>query len=102
MATPKDLSPIIRRLYPTLKRYVAVEHSEDAEKFSALGYLPFLNHGTPSGLTMTISILQDLGVNDEDMDIWINDEQSSAIEALSPSSEEPSPLNDPIVAKELA
>lgn len=86
VATPRyevsrDLAPIVRRLYPTLKRYVAVKDSMDAVKFAAHGMIPFHSRGAPPGLEMADFLLREFGYDDEKIQIWIEQEQGAYLEA---------------------
>ncbi len=77
----KRLSPIIKKIYPSLKRYVAVNNSSDGVRFATLGMIPFNNSGAPPGLEIAIFILKDLGFTDESLENWIEEEQSAYLDA---------------------
>lgn len=82
VATPRyeisrDISPTVRRLYPTLRRYVAVKDSAEAVKFAAHGMIPFHNRGAPPGLEMADFILREFGFNEEEIAAWVEHEQSA-------------------------
>lgn len=76
----KILNPIFKKLYPTLKRYVAVNDSADAVQFSSLGMTPFHNKGVPPGLEMTCSVLDHLGIAEEEIIQWSEEEQSAYLD----------------------
>lgn len=78
----KRLSPIVKNLYPDLKRYVAVNDSGDGVRFAALGYTPFHNRGAPPGLEMAAELLRELGISEENIVSWSDDEQDSYLETL--------------------
>lgn len=78
----KEFSPIIKKMYPDLKRYVAVKDSQEAEKFSAMGTIPFPNNGAPPGLEMACYLLGQFGIQPADIEHWQEDEQSSYLEVL--------------------
>jgi len=82
VATPRyevsrDLSPIVKKLYPNLKRYVAVEDSSDAVRFASHGMIPFHNRGAPPGLEMAMFLLREFGYDEEKILRWSEQEQSS-------------------------
>jgi CPA2 family monovalent cation:H+ antiporter-2 len=86
IATPRyevaqRLAPIIKRVYPSLKRYVAVQDSADGVRFAGLGMTPFHNHGTPPGLGMASFVLAELGIKEEDIARWSEDEQSAYLDS---------------------
>jgi Trk K+ transport system NAD-binding subunit len=77
----KKLSPIIKKIYPSLKRYVAVNNSSDGVRFATLGMIPFNNSGAPPGLEIAIFILKDLDFTDDALENWIEEEQSAYLDA---------------------
>jgi CPA2 family monovalent cation:H+ antiporter-2 len=79
--TAQRLSPIIKRLYPELKRYVAVNDSADGVRFAALGMTPFHNRGAPPGLEMAHKVLLDMGVDEKRITEWMDDEQSAYLDS---------------------
>lgn len=79
--TAKYLAPIVQRLYPHLKRYVAVKDSAEGELFGALGMIPFHNRGAPPGLEMACFILRDLGVLEDKIVQWSEMEQHTYLHA---------------------
>lgn len=81
--TTKMLAPIVQRLYPKLKRFVAVEDSAEAVKFAALGLTPFHCRGAPPGLEMACFVLRELGAQEEDIAEWSGLEQSGYLESHS-------------------
>ncbi|MCD8497040.1 MAG: NAD-binding protein [Alphaproteobacteria bacterium] len=74
--TAKALSPIIQKLYPRLRRYVAVQDSAEGVMFAALGMTPFHNRGAPPGLEMACFVLRELGIDDDKVSAWSELEQS--------------------------
>jgi len=86
VATPRyeisrDIAPIVRRLYPTLKRYVAVKDSIDAVKFAAHGMIPFHSRGAPPGLEMADFLLREFGYDEAEIIAWSEQEQAAYLEA---------------------
>lgn len=79
--TAKRLTPIIQRLYPSLRRYVAVSDSADGVRFAALGLSPFHNKGAPPGLDMAGAILKDMGIEESRILAWVEDEQSAYLDS---------------------
>ncbi len=77
----QKLTPILKKLYPKLKRYVAVQDSVDGVRFAALGMVPFHSHGTPPGLEMAELILKEMGVSENKIEDWREDEQSSYLDS---------------------
>lgn len=80
----KELSPIVNKLYPNIPRYVAIADTTEARKFIDLGMQPFPAQGAPPGLEVATAILARLGVDEEHIRRWIDEEHANAIEALSP------------------
>ncbi len=85
MATPryevaKAISPVVQKIYPTLKRYVAVKDSADGVRFATLGLKPFHCHGVPPGLEMACFLLQEFGIEEERITAWRDDEQSAFLD----------------------
>lgn len=72
----KDLAPIVRKLYPNLKRYVAVKDSAEGVMFAALGIKPFHYGQYPAGLEMACHVLEELGIEKAQIDAWAEGEQS--------------------------
>ena len=102
MASPryevaKNISPIAKKLYPNLKRYAAVEDSAEGVRFAAHGLIPFQNRGTPPGLGMAAFILRELGVPEEAIDSWSDEEQSAYLESVS-AAEGTKPASDSAAA----
>ena len=86
IATPRyevtrDLAPIVKKLYPDLKRYAAVSDSAEGVRFAALGLIPFHNNGAPPGLEMACHILREFGMNEDQISLWSEDEQSAYLAA---------------------
>lgn len=79
--TARRLSPLVKRLYPDLKRYIAVKDSADGVRYAALGLVPFHGFGTPPGLTMAGFILRDLGIDQALIDAWSEEEQTAYLES---------------------
>ncbi|HRQ60001.1 MAG TPA: cation:proton antiporter [Alphaproteobacteria bacterium] len=75
--TAQYLAPIVQRLYPQLKRYVAVKDSSEGTVFADLGMIPFQSRGAPPGLEMACFILRDLGIADERITLWSEIEQNA-------------------------
>lgn len=92
--TAKSLAPIVQRLYPKLKRYVAVQDSAEGVMFAALGLIPFHNKGAPPGLEMTCFVLRGLGVDDEKIASWGEVEQSVYLQNHHESTPEVESLED--------
>ncbi len=83
-AVSQSLAPVIKKLYPTLKRYVAVKDSADGVRFAALGLTPFHAHGVPPGLEMASFILREFGHEEEAIHEWVDEEQSAYLETHMP------------------
>jgi CPA2 family monovalent cation:H+ antiporter-2 len=80
----KELAPIISKLYPKIPRYVTIQDTTEAKKFTELNMLPFLAKGAPPGLEVAMAVLSSLGVAGERIKLWVDEEHANAIEALSP------------------
>jgi CPA2 family monovalent cation:H+ antiporter-2 len=76
----QKLTPVIKKLYPKLKRYAAVKDSADGVRYAALGVTPFHSQGTPPGLEMASYVLGELGVEEEKIQSWMEDEQAEYLE----------------------
>lgn len=72
--------PMINKLFPRLKRYVAVNDSADGVRFASLGMTPFHNKGEPPGLNIATMVLRDMGFEDEALNDWIEEEHSAWME----------------------
>ncbi len=107
VATPrydisKEISPIVKKLYPKLKRYVAVRDSDEAQKFTALGTTPVTNRGAPPGAEMACLLLREFGINETSVEEWVDEERASWLEIhpgnmpVDISDEEPE--NEPVAA----
>lgn len=84
----KELNPIIQKLYPKLKRYVAVDDSADGVRFAGLGLIPFHNHGAPPGLEMTSHILQEFSIDPDRIQSWTEEEHYAWLDSKTPSSDD--------------
>ncbi len=86
VATPRyevaqEITPIINRLYPDMKRYVAVDDSADGVRFATLGMKPFHNKGTPPGLEMACFVLREMGIEENKIQEWTEEEQSAYLDS---------------------
>ena len=77
----KEVTPIVKRIYPDLKRYVAVEDSAEGVRYATLGMTPFYNKGMPPGLEMACFVLRDLGLSEEEIQPWTDEEHSAWLES---------------------
>lgn len=84
----KKLAPIVRSLYPNLKRYAAVKDSAEGVRFSSMGLIPVYNNGTPPGLEMATYVLRDLGIADVKIERWNEEERSAYLDSQLPTEEE--------------
>lgn len=71
-----EVTPMVKKLWPNLQRYVAVSDSAEAVKFASLGYKPFNNRGAPPGLEMASHLLGEFGISEEAILEWSEEEQS--------------------------
>lgn len=76
----KDIAPVVKKIYPDVRRYVAVKDSGEGVKFARLGLTPMSNHGSPPGLEMASLLLEELGVERKKIEVWSREEQSSWLE----------------------
>lgn len=79
----KNIVPMLKQLYPDQKHYVVAEDSADAVRCAAMGLKPFHDKGTPKGLEMASAILQEIGVAEEKVAVWVADEQNSVLDHYS-------------------
>ena len=70
----KEVTPSIRRRFPDLQRFVAVENRLDLERYLDLGIRAHLVVGEPKGIEMVADILMTLGVPEEDVTEWMSRE----------------------------
>lgn len=84
----KDISPVVKKMYPRLKRYVAVNDSAEAQQFMALGTVPFTNRGAPPGLEIASYLLGQFGVPDNEIERF-QEEERSAYLSLHPIPQDP-------------
>jgi len=76
----KEISPVVQQLYPRLKRYVAVNDSDEAQRFMALGTIPFHNKGAPPGLEMACFLLGEFGISDSAVEDFHEEEHGAYLE----------------------
>lgn len=76
----KEITPILKKIYPRMKRYVAVEDTAEAQKFESLGATPFHNKGAPPGSEMAAYLLSEFGISETSIEDWHDEEQSSYLE----------------------
>lgn len=76
----KALAPIVQKLYPNLKRYAAVNDSADGVRFAAVGMVPLHNKGAPPGLQMACAVLRELGIKEEKIERWSEEEHFTYLE----------------------
>jgi CPA2 family monovalent cation:H+ antiporter-2 len=69
--TSRDISPLIGKLFPNLKRYAVVTTEEDRERFAGIGMTPILDRSRPAGLDVAMAVLTELGVEDEKIGDWM-------------------------------
>ena len=67
-----------------MPRYVAIKDTNEAQKFIDLGMKPFPSVGAPPGLEVAIAVLSEMGVSEDNIQQWVDEEHANAIEALSP------------------
>lgn len=107
IATPRyevtrDLAPIVSKLYPNLKRYAAVGDSAEGVRFASLGLQPFHNGGAPPGLEMAGHVLKELGIDEnivlkwseEEQNTWLAAHPSADLEALKEKEKEQQKLKE--------
>lgn len=82
----EQLTPIMKRLYPSLLRFVAVGDSVDAAKYADLGLIPFPDRGVPPGLEMACAVLREIGAEEEDILEWIDEERVNLLDSSSQNS----------------
>lgn len=76
----KEISPVVQQLYPRLKRYVAVNDSDEAQRFMALGTVPFHNKGAPPGLEMACFLLSEFGISAAAIEDFHEEEHGAYLE----------------------
>lgn len=72
-----QMAPMVGKIYANLTRYVAVEDSQEAMKYAALGLVPINKRGAPPGLEMAGEMLRIFGIEEEEIASWSDEEQSS-------------------------
>lgn len=76
----QEINPIVQKIYPNLKRYIAVNDSDEAQRFMALGTIPFHNKGAPPGIEMACFLLSEFGINETSIEDWHEEEHGSYLE----------------------
>ena len=70
----REVTPTITRLFPELVRFVAVESRLDLERYLDLGVRAHLTAGQPKGIEMVADILFTLGVPEDEVREWMEEE----------------------------
>lgn len=76
----KEITPILKKIYPRMKRYVAVEDTAEAQKFESLGAIPFHNKGAPPGSEMAAYLLSEFGISESSIENWHEEERAAYLE----------------------
>ena len=76
-----EVTPMIKKLWPNLRRYVAVSDSAEAVKYAALGLKPFNNRGAPPGLEMACHLLGEFGIKEDIILEWSEEEQGEFLKS---------------------
>jgi Kef-type K+ transport system membrane component KefB len=69
-----DVTPVVQRRFPDLKRFITVDSPEDMARFAELGVRTHFAMGEPRGIEMVIDMLNALGVPEEQVSAWISHE----------------------------
>jgi Kef-type K+ transport system membrane component KefB len=70
----QEVTPVVMRRFPDLKRFVTVDSAEDMERFSNLGVRTHFAMGEPRGIEMVIDMLNALGVPEDEVSAWLSHE----------------------------
>ncbi|MCA8890537.1 MAG: hypothetical protein KDA56_01640, partial [Hyphomonas sp.] len=70
----QEVTPVVMRRFPDLKRFVTVDSAEDMEGFSNLGVRTHFAMGEPRGIEMVIDMLNALGVPEDEVSAWLSHE----------------------------
>ena len=77
--TSRDITPLISKLFPNLKRFAVVTTEEDRERFAGIGLTPVLDRSKPPGLDVAMAVLSELGIDDEKIGDWMRRAQERLI-----------------------
>src|SRR5262249_51918417 len=80
------LTPVIRRLYPHIVRFIAVDGDEDRQRFEAIGMRTVISRSIPRGLELAAAVLAHHGVDRRKIAAWMGREQDRALEAVASES----------------
>jgi len=69
-----DVTPVVERRFPGLKRFVSVDTPEDMVRFAGLGIRTHFNMGDPRGIEMVIDMLNALDVPEDKVSAWLSHE----------------------------
>ena len=69
-----EVTPVVMRRFPDLKRFLTVDNPVDMDRFSALGINTHFAMGEPRGIEMVIDMLNALGVPEDEVSAWISHE----------------------------
>ena len=69
-----EVTPVVMRRFPDLKRFLTVDNPVDMDRFSALGINTHFAMGEPRGIEMVIDMLNALGVPEDKVSAWISHE----------------------------
>jgi hypothetical protein len=77
----RELTPIVRKRYPGLTRFVGVETDAEQARFEVLGMRAIVNRSIPKGLDLAAAVLGAHGVSDDKVHEWMRRQQEQALEA---------------------
>lgn len=86
----RELTPVVRDYYPSLKRYVAVDSPFERERHEKLGMEAVIVRGNPPGAELAVRLLRDLDVDKEIITAWLRDVRAKRAdpEVIEPKPEE--------------
>ena len=59
-----------------MRRYVALQNIQNKDRYQAIGLTPYHAHGAPPGVEFACFVLAEMGVEDERIQVWREEEQA--------------------------
>lgn len=77
--TSRELTPMMRSLYPDVVRYASVKDDVEAKRFEALGVRAVVNRSFPPGLDFAAAVLGQFGIGGVALADWMQHQQDRAL-----------------------
>jgi Kef-type K+ transport system membrane component KefB len=82
-----ELTPYVRRTYPELARFVAVDTEHDRARHAALGMRPVMTRGRPEGIEFAVELLRWADMPEDRIADWVRDIAELDAERPAPASQ---------------